>query len=145
MSRESYRGATPETKQALEGAVKEIAYEMEIEPQYLYAILAGKESDPFKRFKRMFRAVCRKRKESARGYLARLTTIFNEENPRTVEQKPYDVSLTFNDMISVGRLREEGLRTAEEFEAAKARHIEAVARFDAGVQIVGKAMLEQRV
>jgi hypothetical protein len=132
MAKADYKGVTPETEAALKDCIKAVAEEMHLESAtYLYAILAGKESDPFARFKRLFRAVCRKNREGARGFLAKLNTIFSEENPRQVEPRPYDVTVTFNDMMNVARLREEGLRSAEELDAAKQRHVEAVARFEA--------------
>jgi hypothetical protein len=133
MGREDYRGATAETKAALQDHIKEIADEMGLDaPQYLYAVLAGKESDPFARFKRLFRAVARKNPEGARGYIASLTTEFQKASPEKSEgAKLYDVTRTFNDMLAVSAEAEEGLCPAEKFEAVKDRHVETVGKFRA--------------
>jgi hypothetical protein len=123
--REDYRGVTDETKAAVEDFVKEIAYEMDVEPQYLYAILSGKESDPFKKFKRVFRAVARKNPNGARGYIAKLSSILREEEPRKSEAVGIGAALrTFGDMCAVAAELDDGLCAPEKFEDAKQRHVE---------------------
>lgn len=129
MPRHDYRGATPETKAALKGHAGQIAYEMEVEDSYLYGILSGSEPDPFKRFLHLFRAVCRKNPEGARGFVARLNTMLRDESPQRVEAIGIgDATRTFADVLAVSAELEDGMCPPEKFEKAKARHAETVER-----------------
>jgi hypothetical protein len=130
MSRETYLDVTPETKRALENHVKQIADEMEKSTTYLYAILAGESSDPFAKFKSMFRAVARKNPEGARGYLGALSAVFREQNPEGKEQPGlYDVTVAFNNVLALVAAREDGRASVQEVEAAKQRFVEQFARY----------------
>jgi hypothetical protein len=129
MARHDYRGAEPETTAALKKFVGEIAYEMHVEPQYLYAILSGAEPDPFKRFLHIFRAVCRKNPEGARGFIAKLSAMLRAEEPHRAESVGMgDATRTFSDLLNVAVEREEGMCSPEKLEAAKERHVETVAK-----------------
>lgn len=129
MARHDYRGAEPETTAALKKFVGEIAYEMQVEPQYLYAILSHNEPDPFKRFLHLFRAVCRKNPEGARGFIAKLSAMLNDEAPRRSDAVGVgDAMRTFADLCAVSAELDEGLCPPEKFEAAKQRHTETVER-----------------
>lgn len=136
MAKESYKGATPETRRALEPCVKAIADAMDLEgPQYLHAILGGKESDPFARFKRLFRAVARRNPEGARGYIASLNTIMREASPQPHRAADvYELTAAFNDLMAVSARREDGEATEEMVEAAKHNCAEKLGRFGVRVQ-----------
>jgi hypothetical protein len=129
MSRHDYQGVSPETEAAVKPCVGAIAYEMQVSDKYLYAIIAGEKTDPFEPFLLLFRAVARKNPDGARGYVARLNTVLNEECPPKEVSRGLDVALTFSDLMAVSAEREEGLCTEEKLETAKQRHVEAVARF----------------
>lgn len=128
MGREDYRGVTPETEAALKNCIKAVAEEMHLEaPQYLYAILAGKESDPFARFLRLFRAVCRINPDGARGYIARLSATLRAQEPKRGEPVNVgDAAQAFGDFVAVAVEREEGLCPPEKLEKAKQRVFETV-------------------
>lgn len=53
------RPTTEQTKQALDKIVKQVASEMDVSDDYLYAILAGFKADYYAHFRAMFRAVAR--------------------------------------------------------------------------------------
>lgn len=124
MSRHEYKGATPETVQAVKDFIKEVAFELDVTDKYLYAILAGKEPDPFARFKFWLRAVARKNPAGARLYLATLTRILRESNPQP-ESGRHAFDATYHDLKSVLARREDGLVTEEQVQAARERHAEA--------------------
>src|SRR5687767_4097046 len=118
--RHDHKGATPETTAAVRKFVGEIAYEMEVEPQYLYAILGNTEPDPFKRFLHLFRAVCRKNPDGARGFIARLNTMLRDESPQRSEAVGIgDALRTFGDLCAVSAAVDEGMSPPEKFEEAK--------------------------
>ena len=129
MPRHNHKGATPETAAALKSFVAGIAYEMDVEDSFLYGILSGSEPDPFKRFLHMFRAVCRKNPEGARGFIAKLSAMLNEEAPRRSDAVGVgDAMRTFADLCAVSAELDEGLCPPEKFERAKRKHAETVER-----------------
>lgn len=129
MPKHDYRGVTPETKAAVEGFVKEIAYEWDVTPAFVYAILAGKEPDPFKNFLELFRAACRKNPNGARGFIAKLSAMLRAEEPRKSEPIGIqDATRSFADVLATSAELEEGMCPPEKFEAAKQTHAETVER-----------------
>jgi hypothetical protein len=122
MARHSY-SLTSETTAALSSHVKAIADEMEVTTQYVHALLAGDSTDPFAKFLHMFRAVCRKNPDGARGFIAKLNTMLKEETPERSEAFGIgEVARTFGEMVAAA----DG--TPERFEVVKQRHLEATER-----------------
>lgn len=129
MPKHDYRGVTTETRAAVEGFVKEVAYEWDVTPAFVYAILSGKEPDPFKNFLELFRATCRKNPDGARGFIAKLNAMLREEEPRRAESIGIgDATRTFADVLAVSAELEEGMCPPEKFETAKQAHAETVER-----------------
>lgn len=126
MARHSYN-LTPETTAALSSHVKAIADEMEVTTQYVHALLAGDSTDPFAKFLHLFRAVCRKHPDGARGFIAKLNMMLRDEMPERSEAVGIgDATRSFSDLLSLSVEAEEGLCPPEKFEEAKARHAEVV-------------------
>lgn len=123
MPRHSYNQVTPETEAAIEGNVKQIAGEMEVTTQYLHAILASESADPFAKFLHLFRAVCRKNPEGARGYIARLNVMLRDETPQRSEAIGIgEAARTFGEFVAAAE------DSPERFEVAKQRHADTVER-----------------
>lgn len=123
MARHSYNNVTPETEAALEGFAKQIAAEMEVTTQYLHAILASESADPFAKFLHLFRAVCRKNPDGARGYIARLNVMLRDETPQRSEAMGLgDAALTFGEFVAAAE------ESPERFEVAKQKHADTVER-----------------
>jgi hypothetical protein len=130
MARETYTEVTPETARALKDYVGAIAREWQKSETYVYAILAGQSSDPFLKFRKMFRAVARKNREGARGFLAALNRVFVDESP---EQRPtgeHALDAAYHNLKAVRAAREDGRATPEEVEAARNHLAETLARLD---------------
>ena len=89
MPREEYE-LTPQTKEALENEVQGIALEMEKSDKYLYAILSGKETDPYAKFRPLFRGVARHCPERTNIYLADLHAIADRTPRRKTESRTDD-------------------------------------------------------
>ena len=129
MPRHTYEGVTPETEAAISAHVKQVAAEMRVSTQYLYAVLASESTDPFAKFLHLFRAVCRKNPDGARGFIARLNTMLREETPQKSEAVGIgDALRTFGDLCAVSAAVDDGQIPPEKFEEAKQRHAETVER-----------------
>lgn len=64
----------------MEGNIKDIAAEMNVSTQYLYAILAGTETDSFAVFEYFFRSACNAPKASVDPWLNKLNSIAAAKN-----------------------------------------------------------------
>lgn len=76
------RPTTELTKRALDKIVKQVAAEMDVSDDYLYAILAGYKSDSYAHFRPLFRALCRIYLTRAALYLDDLRAIYRTEEAR---------------------------------------------------------------
>jgi hypothetical protein len=88
------RPLTRQTKEALEGIVKQVAEEMGFEDgSYLYKILAdnGSASDSYAHFKILFRSVTRVSLSRARIWLDDLNAIFNRETEKQSKESNFQV------------------------------------------------------
>jgi hypothetical protein len=92
MSRENYELSVL-TKDSLEKHVQEIAAAGSYSNSHLYAILAGKETDPFPKFRRLFRAIVQVRPEQARLYLQDLRSLIPSEDKRQKRTTPFSEAM----------------------------------------------------
>lgn len=76
------RPTTEQTRDALDKIVGEVSYRLNKSDKYLYAILAGTESDPFAYFRPLFKAVCRVMLVRAKIWLDDLNAIYLAEEYR---------------------------------------------------------------
>lgn len=125
--RKSY-ALTPQTKEVLENHVKVVADEMETDQSNLYAILAGKKTDPYALFRRLFRAAARKRTEQAKLYILDLQSLIpSKSNVVNINPSTEDaVSLVSTANIRLMTAYSEFLSGEIDKETLKARASEVV-------------------
>jgi hypothetical protein len=125
--RKSY-ALTPQTKGVLENHVKVVADEMETDVSNLYAILAGKKTDPYALFRRLFRAAARKRTEQAKLYILDLQSLIpSKSNVVSINPTTEDaVSLVSTANIKLMAAYSEFLSGDIDKETLKARASEVV-------------------
>ena len=140
MPRETYLEVTPETKAALSDHVKAVAAEWQKSDTYVYAILSGQSSDPFAKFRKLFRAVARKNREGAKGYVAALNRILVEETPDKRPATEHALASAYHNYMAVRANREDGRATREELEEAKNLLTEALARDGMPAHLAGQEM-----
>jgi hypothetical protein len=93
MARETYE-LSYLTKDTLDDHVKAIADAGSYDKSYLYAILAGTVTDPYAKFRRLFRAIAHVRPEQARLYIQDLRSLIPAEGKRRQVNTPINEALT---------------------------------------------------
>lgn len=84
--RHTYR-LSDQTRKALKGFSEDIAEEMDVTPQAISAYLSDAQTDPYAKFRPLFKAIARVNPDGAAGYLKDLSAVYELATRRAVARR----------------------------------------------------------